>query len=157
MAEQFINGSDMLVSIGNSSTVKAVGHCTSHSVTMNTETKDRAFKPAASANASAGLWKNKGVTGLNISIKADGLIVAGETENGFEQLSAMWGVGQSVEVKCFKRGTDSAPYIKGKFIIDSFEETFPGQDDSTYSISLSNDGEPDIYPGKTGSATPNAM
>lgn len=38
--------------------------------------------------------------------------------------------------------------MKGWFIISSLEETSPTQDDATYSISLENDGEPEIYPGK---------
>ena len=32
------------------------------------------------------------------------------------------------------------PYLKGKFVVSSLERTDPAQDDSTYSISLENDG-----------------
>ncbi|MDE6801755.1 MAG: phage tail protein [Muribaculaceae bacterium] len=140
---EYINGSDILVNVGG----KAVGHSTTHTVTMNSETKDRAVKPVASAGKSAGMWKKKGVTGLSISIKADGLQVYRESENGYEACAALWGKGQSVPVECYHRG-EANPYIKGNFIIESIEETAPAQDDSTYSISLSNDGEPEIYPGK---------
>ena len=140
----YINGSDLLLSIGG----KAVGHCTTHTLTFNSETKDRAVKPAASQGYTAGLWKGKGVTGLSISVSAEGLRFYGETENGYEQLSALWGAGQSVEVKAFEREGDATPYLQGKFIIDSIEETTPAQDDATYSIQLSSDGEPDVYPGK---------
>ena len=35
-----------------------------------------------------------------------------------------------------------------QFVIASIEETSPAQDDVTYTISLENDGEPDVYPGK---------
>ena len=59
----YCNGSDMLVYVGG----KAVGHCTTHTTTMNSETKDRAVKPVATKGISAGLWKGKGVTGLSIS------------------------------------------------------------------------------------------
>lgn len=142
----YINGSDLLLMVGE----KAIGHCSSHTLTFNSETKDRAVKPVASASKNSGLWKEKGVTGLSISISADGLRFYDETENGYDQLAPLWGKGASVEVKAFKRGTDTVPYVKGKFVIASIEETSPAQDDATYTISLENDGEPDIYPGSTG-------
>lgn len=145
----YINGSDLLLMVGG----KAVGHCTSHTLTFNSETKDRAVKPVASAGKSSGLWKGKGVTGLSISISAEGLRFYDETENGHEQVAPLWGKGDSVEVKAFKRGSDTAPYLVGKFVIATLEETSPAQDDATYSISLENDGEPETYPGKT-PATP---
>lgn len=141
----YINGSDLLLSVGD----KAVGHCTSHTLTFNSETKDRAVKPAASASYSSGLWKGKGVTGLSISISAEGLRFYGETENGFDEISAKWGKGQAVEVKAFQREGDENPYVVGNFIIASIEETSPAQDDATYSISLESDGEPTKYPGKS--------
>ena len=140
----YINGSDLLLSVGG----KAVGHCTSHTLTFNSETKDRAVKPAASASYSSGLWKGKGVTGLSISISAEGLRFYGETENGYDELAAKWGKGQAVEVKAFQREGDASPYVVGNFVIASLEETSPAQDDATYSISLESDGEPSTYPGK---------
>ncbi len=141
----YINGSDLLLSVGG----KAVGHCTSHTLTFNSETKDRAVKPAASASYSSGLWKGKGVTGLSISISAEGLRFYGEAENGFDEIGAKWGKGQAVEVKAFQREGDENPYVVGDFIIASIEETSPAQDDATYSISLESDGEPTTYPGKS--------
>lgn len=48
----YVNGSDILLSVGG----KAVGHCTTHTITFNSETKDRAVKPAAANGYSAGLW-----------------------------------------------------------------------------------------------------
>ena len=77
----YINGSNILLSVGG----KAIGHCTSHTLTFNSETKERAVKPAASAAASSGLWKGKGVSALSISISADGLRYTGEAENGFDE------------------------------------------------------------------------
>lgn len=145
----YINGSDLLLMVGG----KAVGHCTSHTLTFNSETKDRAVKPVASAGKSSGLWKGKGVTGLSISISAEGLRFYDETENGHEQVAPLWGKGDSVEVKAFKRGSDATPYLVGKFVIATLEETSPAQDDATYSISLESDGEPDTYPGKAAGAS----
>lgn len=143
--EGYINGSDLLLKVAG----KAVGHCTSHTITFNSETKDRAVKPLAEEAITAGLWKGKGVVGLSISISAEGLRFYDETENGYEEIAPSWGKGAAVEVEAFKRENDTTPYVKGKFIIASIEETSPAQDDATYSISLENDGEPDIYPGKT--------
>ena len=145
----YINGSDLLLKVGEG----AVGHCTTHTLTFNSETKDRAVKPLATEPKSAGLWKQKGVTGLSISISAEVLRFYEESESGFEEVSALWGAGQSVDVEAFERGGDSTPYLKGRFIIASIEETSPAQDDVTYSISLENDGEPDVYPGKPAEST----
>jgi predicted secreted protein len=139
----YINGSDLLLKVAG----KPIGHCTTHTTTFNSETKDRAVKPTADKKKSSGLWKGKGVTGLSISISAEGLRFYDETENCFEEISAKWGKGQSVEVEAFRREEDSVPYLKGKFVIASIEEGAPAQDDSTYSVSLENDGEPDVYPG----------
>lgn len=143
--DNYINGSDLLLNVGG----KPVGHCTSHTLTFNSETKDRAVKPVSTKTKSSGLWKGKGVVGLSISISAEGLRFYNETENGFDEIAAKWGAGTSVEVKAFEREGDDEPYVKGNFVITSIEETSPAQDDATYSISLENDGEPETYPGKT--------
>ena len=140
----YINGSDILLSIGG----KAVGHCTTHTITFNSETKDRAVKPAASQSYSAGLWKGKGVTGLSISSSAEGLRFYGESENGFSEIAALWGVGQHVAVLAYQREGSETPYLSGNFIITSIEETSPAQDDATYTVNLESDGEPTTYPGK---------
>lgn len=134
--EEYINGSDVLLQIAEG----AYGHCTSHTVTFNSETKERAVKPAVSAPKSTGKFKNKGVTGMSVSISAEGLQVEGERETGLEKLRALWLAGKSVPVKCFKRGSDTKPYLEGNFVIASLEESEPAQDDATYSISLENDG-----------------
>lgn len=143
----YINGSDLLLKVGEG----AVGHCTTHTTTYNSETKERAVKPEASLGKQSGLWKGKGITALSISISAEGLRFYEETESGYEEVTALWGKGQSVDVEAFERGEDETPYLKGKFVITSIEETAPAQDDVTYTINLENDGEPAIYPGKTAS------
>lgn len=134
----YCNGSDMLLYVGG----KAVGSCTSHTTTFNSETKERAVKPVASAGMSSGLWKKKGVVGLSYSISAEGLVFYDETECGFKQLFALWKAGKSVEIKCMERENSDEPYLVGACVIASLERTDPAQDDSTYSISLENDGEP---------------
>lgn len=151
VAEGYVNGSDELVAIAGG----AIGHSTTATVTFNSDTKDRAVKPVATAGMQSGLWKGKGVTGLSISISAEGLRYYKETENGYEPISARWGKGKSVEVSVYHRTDSSAnggkptnPYLKGMFVITSVETTTPAQDDATYTINLENDGEPEIYPGK---------
>ncbi len=140
----YVNGSDLLLKVGE----KAIGHCTTHTLTFNSDTKERQVKPEATKAKSAGLWKGKGVTGLSISISAEGLRYYGESENGYTELSKLWGAGTSVTVEAFERGDDTNPYVKGSFVIASLEESSPAQDDTTYSISLESDGEPEVYPGK---------
>lgn len=148
----YCNGSDMLVYVGG----KAVGHCTTHTTTLNSETKDRAVKPVATESLSAGLWKGKGVTGLSISISAEGLVFYGESETGYKALYAAWKAGQSIEVKCMERENSEKPYLKGQFVIASLERTDPAQDDSTYSVNLENDGEPDTLDETAITENPNA-
>lgn len=135
----YCNGSNMLLYLGED----AFGHCTTHTATMNSETKDRAVKPAASKAKTNGMWKEKGVTGLNIAISAEGLIYDGETEASYQKMLAAWKSGQPVKIKCMQRGESKKPYLAGSFIISSLERTDPAQDDSTYTINLDNNGEPD--------------
>lgn len=135
----YCNGSNMLLYLGEN----AFGHCTTHTATMNSETKDRAVKPAASKAKTNGMWKEKGVTGLSIAISAEGLIYDGETEASYQKMLAAWKSGQPVKIKCMQRGESKKPYLAGSFIISSLERTDPAQDDSTYTINLDNNGEPD--------------
>ena len=135
----YCNGSNMLLYLGEN----AFGHCTTHTATMNSETKDRAVKPAASKAKTNGMWKEKGVTGLSIAISAEGLIYDGETEASYGKMMAAWKSGQPVQIKCMQRGDSQKPYLAGSFIISSLERTDPAQDDSTYTINLDNNGEPD--------------
>lgn len=134
----YVNGSDLLLYVDG----KPVGHCSTHSATFSTETKDRAVKPVASALMSAGLWKNKGVTGLSISVSAEGLGFYGETESGFKTLFAKWKEAKPVTLKCLERENSTTPYLEGLFILTSLERTAPAQDDVTYSVSFENDGMP---------------
>ena len=138
----FCNGSDMLLYVDG----KAVGSCTSHSTSFASETKERAVKPVASASIASGLWKKKGIIGQSVSLTAEGLVFYNETENGFADLLAAWKAGKSVDVKCMERENSDKPYLTGKFVIASLERTDPAQDDSTYSISLENDGEITVDP-----------
>lgn len=157
MAE-YINGSNLLLLVDG----KAVGHCTTHTITFNSDTVDRSVKPLATLAKSSGLWKGKGVTGLSVSVSAEGLRFETETESGWEEIAPKWGVGSSVVLVSFKRketaltaGDDGAVtpsaddiYLKGKFVITSLEEVSAANEDATYSVNFENDGEPEVYPGK---------
>lgn len=139
MAEKkgYVNGSDLLMSIDGA----ACGHCTSHTTTYNSETKDRAVKPAATEAAeNAGLFKEKTVTGLSVQVKCEGLRFYSETESGLKTLLAKWKVGGKVELKGFVRGSDASPYMSGNFIIASLEEGAPAGDDTTYNATFDNTG-----------------
>lgn len=133
----YVNGSDLLVSIGG----KAAGHCTTHTTTYNSETKDRAVKPASTASASAGLWKEKIVTGLSVQVKVEGLRFYADQESGMKDLLAKWKVGAVVELKGFARSADASPYMSGNFILSTLEENAPAGDDTTYSATFDNSGE----------------
>lgn len=121
---------------------KAIGHCTSHTTTFDTETKERAVKPEASKKMSAGLWKSTGVTGLSITISFEGLGFYNETEFGWKELLAAWKTGKPVKVKCMEREA-TTPYLTGNFVITQAEEENPANDDTAYKGTMKNDGEPD--------------
>lgn len=133
----YINGSDLLLTVAG----KCIGHCSSHTLTFNAETSDRSVKPPSTAAKSAGLWKDKAVKSLSVSIKAEGIAYQGEAEGGISALLAAYKGAAPVEVKGFYRGKDAAPYLSGRFVITSLEESSPAQDDVTYSVSLENCGE----------------
>lgn len=147
----YVNGSDLLLYIDG----KAVGHCTSHKISFSSDTKERAVKPLASASISAGLWKSKGVTGLGYTVDADGLRFYNESECGYKTLLGLWKAGKPVTIKAMERESTD-PYLVGKSIIKSLDEDNPGQDDATYSVSLENDGEPEILDASKITETPDA-
>lgn len=141
--EKCINGSDLLLLVKG----MAIGHCTSHSITISPETKDRAFKPAAKNATSSSKFKNKTVTSIGVNISFEGLSYFGESETGYADLQELALAGEPVEVKSFVRGktgaseADSAPFISGNFILSNLQLTAPADDDATYSGQLDNDGE----------------
>lgn len=131
------NGSDLLVSVAG----KAVGHCTSHEATFNTETKDVAVKPLASVKVSSqSLYKEKRVTGLSVQVKADGLQFYQETEAGFKAVLSSWSKGDKVTLNLFEREHDAEPYVTGEFVISSITQSAGAGEDATYSVTFDNAG-----------------
>lgn len=148
--QDYMNGSNVLFSVGG----KGLGHCTTHSVTFNTETKERGVKPPVKEGEKKALFNGKGVTKMSISVHGEGFRYMGEEELSLDDVRKLWGAGQSVELSCFERKTSTAPYLKGKFVITKVEETSPAQDDATFNVDFENDGEPEVYPGQDGTASP---
>lgn len=137
----YVAGGDLILSIGG----KPVGHCTSHSITINSETKERAVKPLGTEALKAAKFKEKGVVGVNVSISAQGLAFYAETEYGYKSCLAAVSAGEAVAVKCYERklSSDTADkvYLEGNFVITSLEQSAAMGEDATYSISLENTGE----------------
>ena len=149
----YVNGNDLLVYVktgsGQTATRKAIGHCTSHTATFNTETKDVAVKPAANlARSTAGLYKVKRITGLSVQVKCSGLCFYAEEEGGFKHILAKWAVGQNVELELFERPAESGgtiePYASGSFVISTLENTAPAGDDATYDATFDNNGAVEV-------------
>lgn len=141
--KQYVNGSNVLMTVNG----KGLGHCTTHTVTYNTETKERAVKPPVANTATSGLWSGKGVTKQTISVHGEGFRYQGEEELSLDDVRKMWFEGENVLLSCFERADSSKPYLMGRFIITKVEEASPAQDDATFNIDFENDGEPDLYPG----------
>lgn len=144
MKKGYCNGSDMLLIVNG----KAVGHCTTHTVSISAETKDRAVKPVATKGLSAGLWKESSVTGLAVTITSESLRFYGETELGLSSMIALILSATAVTVKCCERNeadsqTLGDPYLSGDFVVTKCDHTAGAQDDVTCSIELKNSGEVD--------------
>lgn len=150
VTQDYMNGSNVLFTVGG----KGLGHSTTHSVTYNTETKERGVKPPVKEKTKNALFSGKGVTKMSISVHGEGFRYKGEEELSLDDIRKLWGTGQSVELSCFEREGDATPYLKGKFVISKVEETSPAQDDATFTVDFENDGEPEVYPGQDGTASP---
>lgn len=146
----YVNGGDLLVFIkegsSNDVTRKAIGHCTTHTASFSSESKDVAVKPAASeAQGARSLYKSKRVTGLAVQVKCSGLHFYGEEEGGFKYILSKWALGQSVELELMERKTSTvsdspSPYCTGSFVISSLENTAPAGEDASYDATFDNDG-----------------
>lgn len=150
VTQDYMNGSNVLFTVGG----KGLGHSTTHSVTYNTETKERGVKPPVKEKTKNALFSGKGVTKMSISVHGEGFRYKGEEELSLDDIRKLWGIGQSVDLSCFEREGDATPYLKGKFVITKVEETSPAQDDATFTVDFENDGEPEVYPGQDGAPVP---
>lgn len=148
--QEYMSGSNVLFTVGG----KGLGHSTTHTVTYSTETKKRGVKPPVKEKTKKALFSGKGVTEMSISVHGEGFRYKGEEELSLDDIRKLWGIGRSVELSCFEREGDAAPYLKGKFVISKVEETSPAQDDATFTVDFENDGEPEVYPGQDTTSNP---
>lgn len=148
--QEYMSGSNVLFTVGG----KGLGHSTTHTVTYSTETKKRGVKPPVKEKTKKALFSGKGVTEMSISVHGEGFRYKGEEELSLDDIRKLWGIGRSVELSCFEREGDAAPYLKGKFVILKVEETSPAQDDATFTVDFENDGEPEVYPGQDSTVSP---
>lgn len=148
--QEYMSGSNVLFTVGG----KGLGHSTTHTVTYSTETKKRGVKPPVKEKTKKALFSGKGVTEMSISVHGEGFRYKGEEELSLDEIRKLWGIGRSVELSCFEREGDATPYLKGKFVISKVEETSTAQDDATFTVDFENDGEPEVYPGQDGTASP---
>ena len=137
----YVSGSDLLIKLAG----YCIGHCSTHTLTFNTETKERNVKPVVTKALSSSKWKNKGVSSQSISLSAEGIQYYGETEAAKAAILTAYNNAESITLEAFEREDDSTPYLVGAFIITKFEETAPANDDATFSIEAENDGEPDTF------------
>ncbi len=151
--QEYMSGSNVLFTVGG----KGLGHSTTHTVTYSTETKKRGVKPPVKEKTKKALFSGKGVTEMSISVHGEGFRYKGEEELSLDEIRKLWGIGRSVELSCFEREGDATPYLKGKFVISKVEETSPAQDDATFTVDFENDGEPEVYPGQDGTASPGTV
>lgn len=142
--DKYIKGKDLLFKVGE----KCIGHCSEHTVNYNTSTSDVAVKPPASEPVSSGLFKEALIDGMDITVDFKGLRATDESENGFDEIAALWGAAAPVECAGFKRSSDNAPHLKGNFVITSLTETNGADGIAEYNGSLKVSGEPEVYPGK---------
>ena len=115
--EQYVNGSDVLLNVGD----EEFGHSTSHTTTFTSETKERAVKPPAKEGKSASLFKGKTVVSLGVSIQAEGLEVIGETATGIKALRKAWRTAKPIPVECYEREKSKNPYLSGELVITQIE------------------------------------
>lgn len=137
--EAYINGSDAVLLVDD----LAVGHCTSHTVDVKNDTKERLVKPSASNQNPMHNWKHKSVTCTSVTVSGDGLICLGEADSGYDKLLQLMTSGVPVELAGFRRGeakADNRIDMYGWFIITSLTKTSPAGEDETYSFTAENTG-----------------
>lgn len=145
--ERYMNGSDLLVSVGG----KCIGHCSEHTISFETESKDRAVKAPEKQATNLSMFKETTITGLGITISFKALRTYEETELSFTDLRVAWKTGTPVYVECFGRpdGSGRKPYLAGYFVITKLTESSPAMDDVSWDGELKLTGAPTTFTGTT--------
>ena len=125
MEKRVINGSDLLIRHDGFD----VAHCTSHTVTFNSETKVRTVKPIFELPKSDEAWKNQGVAALSCSINFEGLRAVDDFR--FDYILQKLCMSVEFFVEAYQRDSPT-PYITGDFVLTSLEETAAALEDVVY-------------------------
>ena len=109
---------------------------TSHTITYNTETKERLTKDSPGGNP------EKRITSVTVTIKADALRAFGDKDK--KLLLKTMKEKKNVLLKSGFAEADEQEgddYEEGEFVIDSLEETSQAGEDVTYSAQFSSSGD----------------
>lgn len=137
--EGVMDGRDLMLYIdtaesGDTPTWQAQALATSHTITYNTETKERLTKDSPGGNP------EKRVTAVNVTIKADALRSFGDKDK--KLLLATMKAKKNIKLKYGLANEEAGDeYEEGEFVIDSLEETSQAGDDVTYSAQFSSSGD----------------
>lgn len=140
-----IQGQDLMLFIGSGATKTSIGYATSHTLSINADTKETTTKDSSGG----GDWQTSEVGTLSWSVSTENLYgddVKGKT---YEDLFDIMVSKKPIEmVFGGKTGTDipatgwvnSAPTYTGKAIITSLELNTPNGDNTTFSASFTGVG-----------------
>lgn len=134
-----MDGRDLMLYINTAEnsgtpTWKAQALATSHTITYNTETKERLTKDSPGGNP------KKRITAVKVTIKADALRSFGDSDK--KRLLAAMKAKQNILLKYgFAAEETGDEYEEGEFVIDSLEEVSQAGEDVTYSAQFSSSGE----------------
>lgn len=114
---------------------------TSHTITYNTETKERLTKDSPGGNP------EKRITSVTATIKADALRAFGDKDKKLllktmkekKNVLLKYGFAKADEQEADEQEGDD--YEEGEFVIDSLEETSQAGEDVTYSAQFSSSGD----------------
>lgn len=136
---EVMDGRDLMLYIdtsdsGTQPAWEAQALATSHTITYNTETKERLTKDSPGGNP------EKRVTSVGVQIKADALRAFGDSAKPL--LLAAMKAKKNIKLKYgFAEETTGDTYEEGMFVIDSLEETPQAGEDVSYSAQFSSSGE----------------
>ena len=131
----FKSGTDLILGIVQSGTLKPLGYSTGCKISDSTETGERTTKEAADTN-----WKEKYVKSLSETITADGFVYdsVAASSISFPDLKEAWLSKATVTLRYKYRGGEDL--YQGEFIITSLENDGQAGDDEKWSVTFENSG-----------------
>jgi hypothetical protein len=127
MAVNVINGTDLFVFMDD----VVVGHATNHTLSMTMATRN-------TSNKDSGIFDTKDVGRFDVTASCEGLMVYGDN---FQALMSAMRLRVPVKLEFGEKDGSgeldtSKFYAHGDFIITSFEQGAPDQDNATYNVSF---------------------